>query len=140
MSFRRPWRPRGACGARWALLPLLLALLLVAAGRVGSAQDLANPIPADAASLERGRTIYADQCAICHGVNGRGDGPLARTMTPRPADFRVHLAEGHTEGQLFDWVSNGVPDTGMTGFSDSLSVEDRWHVVNYILTFLPSDR
>ena len=104
------------------------------------AQDLANPVPATDVSLARGQEIYGQQCAICHGVQGRGDGPLARTMVPRPADFRVHMAEGHTEGQLFDWLSNGVPDTAMQGFGDQLSVEDRWNVINYLQTFAPAAR
>jgi mono/diheme cytochrome c family protein len=104
------------------------------------AQELRNPIPPSPDSLARGRGLYAEHCAICHGVNGRGDGPLARTMVPRPADLRVHLAEGHSDAQLFDWVSNGVPDTAMGGFADVLSEEERWHVINYILTFVASDR
>lgn len=32
---------------------------------------------------------------------GRGDGPLAASLRPRPADFRVHMAAGHTDGELF---------------------------------------
>jgi len=90
------------------------------------------------ASLARGQEIYGQMCAMCHGLQGRGDGPLARTMVPRPADFRVHMAEGHTPDQLYDWTSNGVPDTAMQGFADDLSVEDRWNVINYLQTFAPS--
>ena len=105
-----------------------------------AAQDLPNPVPATDASLARGQEIYGQLCAICHGVQGRGDGPLARTMVPRPADFRVHMAEGHTESQLFDWTTNGVPDTAMQGFADQLSVEDRWNVINYLQTFAPAAR
>jgi putative copper resistance protein D len=104
------------------------------------AQELRNPVPPSPDSLARGRSVYAEHCAICHGVNGRGDGPLARTMVPRPADLRVHLAEGHSDAQLFDWVSNGVPDTAMGGFADVLSEEERWHVINYILTFVAGER
>jgi mono/diheme cytochrome c family protein len=105
-----------------------------------AAQELVNPVQATDTSLARGQEIYSQACAICHGVQGRGDGPLARTMVPRPADFRVHMAEGHTEGQLFDWLSNGVPETAMQGFADQLSVEDRWNVINYLQTFAPVAR
>ncbi len=105
-----------------------------------TAQELVNPVPATDASLARGQEIYGQACAVCHGVQGRGDGPLARTMVPRPADFRVHMAEGHTEAQLFDWLSNGVPDTAMQGFADQLSAEDRWNVINYLQTFAPAAR
>jgi len=120
--------------------PAVAAAMVLGGLQAGAAQEVRNPIPPSPDSLAIGRTIYAEHCAVCHGVNGRGDGPLARTMVPRPADFRVHLAEGHSDAQLFEWVSNGVPDTGMTGFADVLSDEERWHVINYILTFLPVER
>jgi hypothetical protein len=45
------------------------------------------------------------------------------------------MAAGHTDAQLFDWLSNGVPGTAMAAFKDALSVEDRWHLINYIRTF-----
>jgi mono/diheme cytochrome c family protein len=123
------------------------ALWLVAAGLIlgtgwsalsARAQELTNPIPATEASVARGRELYGQLCAACHGVQGRGDGPLARTMVPRPSDFRLHMVEGHTDAQLFDWLSNGVPDTAMQGFADQLSVEDRWNVLNYLQTFAPA--
>lgn len=135
--------PSGRWGLGRVIWPLGLgAALLLSAWHPpdGAAQDLVNPFPGDAASTARGREIYSAQCAICHGVSGRGDGPLSRTMVPRPADFRVHLAEGHTETQLYEWVTSGVPDTGMQGFADTLAPGERWDVINYILTFVPSDQ
>jgi mono/diheme cytochrome c family protein len=129
-------------GAAWRRRLSLLATLLLLSGvaRGVTAQEGINPIPADAASMARGQEIYAQYCAICHGLQGRGDGPLARTLVPRPADLRIHMAEGHTDAQLFDWISNGVPDTPMPGFAAELSVEDRWHVINYLQTFAPAAR
>ena len=127
--------------ARTGALILVLALAawsLAAVGRAVAAPSA--QVPADAASLARGQEIYSQMCAMCHGLQGRGDGPLARTMVPRPADFRVHMAEGHTPEQLFDWTSNGVPDTAMQGFANDLSVEDRWNVINFLQTFAPANQ
>ncbi len=125
---------------RWLVLAVALeSMLLQLAGLVG-AQSAPEPAPADAASLARGQEIYSQHCAICHGVQGRGDGPLARTLVPRPVDLRLHMAEGHTPAELFDWVSNGVPNTAMEGFASVLSVEDRWHVINFLQTFAPESR
>ncbi len=45
------------------------------------------------------------------------------------------MAAGHTDGQLFDWVSNGVAGTAMRGFGNELSAEERWQVINYIRSF-----
>jgi mono/diheme cytochrome c family protein len=118
-----------------ALLIVLGLILQQPAAAAPTAQ-----VPADAGSIARGQEIYGQMCAVCHGVQGRGDGPLARTMVPRPADFRVHMAEGHTPDQLFEWTSNGVPDTAMQGFANDLSVEDRWNVINYLQTFVPASQ
>src|SRR5689334_24385504 len=38
-------------------------------------------------SLEHGLSLFAANCAACHGPVGRGDGPQAATMTPKPRDF-----------------------------------------------------
>jgi high-affinity iron transporter len=125
--------------ARTAFVIILLALGGWGLDRerpVAAAPQAQSPV--NDASLARGQEIYGQMCAMCHGLQGRGDGPLARTMVPRPADFRVHMAEGHTPDQLFDWTSNGVPDTAMQGFANDLSVEDRWNVINYLQTFAPA--
>jgi len=45
------------------------------------------------------------------------------------------MAAGHTDGQLFYWVSYGVQGTAMPAFKDSLSEEERWNVINYLRTF-----
>jgi copper transport protein len=129
------------------LLPRLGAALLGAVGlyflSVGIMNDLtptaalANPIPVTRASLERGEQIYLQNCLACHGEYGRGDGPVGRTLRPRPADLQTHTT-AHTEGQLYWWITKGFPGSAMPAFEDRLSEEDRWHVLNYIVqTFRP---
>lgn len=90
------------------------------------------PIAPTTESTARGRAIYVERCAVCHGDAGRGDGPAAPGLFPRPADFRVHMAAGHTRSQLLDWITNGVAGTAMPAFRNDLSEEDRWHVLNFI--------
>ena len=46
-------------------------------------RSLPNPVPADAASLARGRAVYQANCAACHGDEGRGDGLAGRALRPR---------------------------------------------------------
>ena len=45
------------------------------------------------------------------------------------------MAAGHTDGQLFYWVSYGVQDTAMPAFGNQLSEQERWDVINYIRQF-----
>ncbi len=41
---------------------------------------------ADAASLPRGTELYLSNCAPCHGKSGKGDGPAAANLNPKPRD------------------------------------------------------
>jgi copper transport protein len=143
---------RGRLASRGGAGVLLAALVVFALGALLSARlwqppdtaqdngDLTapfrrNPFAPDALSLATGRTVYEARCVICHGANGHGDGPAAATLNPAPADFRVHMAAGHTDAQLFQWLSDGVSGTAMPAFAAQLSEADRWHVINYIRGF-----
>jgi copper transport protein len=135
---RARWRRRRArLGGLLIGGTLLLLGTLVAGNVLATAyrRSLPNPVPATPASLARGQEIYEQNCATCHGMQGRGDGPAGFTLRPRPADFRIHMAAGHTDAQLFDWVQDGVDGTAMPAFGGQLSEEEIWHVINYIRTF-----
>jgi copper transport protein len=93
----------------------------------------ANPIPADQSSVARGEIVYTQNCAVCHGASGKGDGPRGLTLNPRPADLTLHGVPGiHTDAQLFDWITTGLPGTRMPAWKNSISDTDRWNLVNYL--------
>ena len=97
-----------------------------------------NPIPPNPTSIAAGKAIYEEKCVPCHGESGHGDGPVGITLNPRPADLTQHAVPGvHTDGQLFDWITNGFPGSVMPPFRQALSDDDRWNVVNFIRTFAP---
>jgi copper transport protein len=132
----RRWLPAAAGPAALALGVFLTGNAL-ATGYRQSVLPVAplppvSPVPATGASLARGEVIYRQSCLACHGLTGRGDGPAAGTLRSRPADLRVHMVAGHTDPELYAWVSDGIAGTEMPGFSGRLDAEDRWHVVNYI--------
>lgn len=101
-----------------------------------------NPFRPTPESLAIGRRAYQAHCQACHGADGRGEGPGAANLYPRPTDFMVHFASRHThtDGRLFYWVTYGMGGTGMPGFKSQLSDSERWHLVNYLRTFTPADR
>ena len=43
----------------------------------------------DKAAIERGRTLFEQHCASCHGKSGRGDGPTAATIARKPTNLTV---------------------------------------------------
>lgn len=92
-----------------------------------------NPVPADAVSLERGRTLYEINCAMCHGVAGEGNGTIAAFLANKPANLTLPVTQNKSDGALFLTLTNGV--TGrMPAMVENLTVRDRWDLVNYIRT------
>ncbi|CCF84103.1 FixH family protein [Nitrolancea hollandica] len=121
------------------VLGVVIALVLVAVGlgagwvSVNDAyrQQVVNPVPATAESIAKGSSVYSANCAICHGADARGDGPMAQTLNPPPSDLTVHITQ-HPDADLFDFVSNGIQGSAMPAFKDRLSEEERWNVLNYL--------
>lgn len=88
-----------------------------------------NPVPADAASLHRGKKLFEQYCAACHGPHGRGDGPAGATLNPRPVDL-VAMAGHHTDGDYAWKIENGRGP--MPAWKGTLTQDQIWDVVNYI--------
>jgi len=88
--------------------------------------------PYAAASIVRGAAVYAENCALCHGAMGHGDGPAAEGLPIRPADLTEPHLFAHSPGDLFWWVSHGRDDGVMPSFTGVLSANQRWDVINFI--------
>jgi len=108
------------------------------------AKGLRNPIQASKASLTKGKTLFKIYCSACHGLTGKADSPVA----PKIGAISLvdsYVQENLTEGWLWGTITfgsyvmpaYGVP-TGKRGSND-LSVEERWHVVNYVRNGLVND-
>jgi mono/diheme cytochrome c family protein len=84
-----------------------------------SACDAAGPEPAaapslDAEALARGRALFLDRCAICHGERGDGRGPRHASLARRPANFRSPLWRASADPErVRRAIRNGVPGTDM---------------------------
>jgi mono/diheme cytochrome c family protein len=60
------------------------------------------------AQYESGKGIYNDKCAICHGQDGKGNGPLAGSFSPSPADFtNPSFWQGNVNQRITDTIENG---------------------------------
>ena len=110
-----------------------LLLLFNAQLGIGGDEVLQNPFPPTPDSLETGAATYIQVCQACHGEGGRGDGPAGVVLDPPPADLVVHVPL-HPEADLFRFIRDGIPGTGMAPLGSQLSEEQIWHVVNYIRT------
>ena len=88
-----------------------------------------NPVPADAASLAQGEAIFAQHCVSCHGERGQGNGPLAASLRPPPANLQV-MGKLHPPGDLAWKIAEGRG--AMPGWAGTLSQHEIWDTVNYI--------
>lgn len=93
----------------------------------------ANPVTADKASLERGAELFKINCVLCHGPQGKGDGPVASHLTNKPFDLTSFPIHSYTDGGIFFIISTGVPGK-MPALNENLTVRERWDVVNYVRT------
>ena len=90
-----------------------------------------NPAKFTEVSVQRGKKIYATQCALCHGVKGDGKGELAEDMKLKLADYTAADAlKDRTDGELFWIISTGKDP--MPGQAGRMSEVQRWNLVNYL--------
>ena len=92
-----------------------------------------------APSIENGEKVYSENCSICHGKKGAGDGPGAKIYSPFPRNF----IKGHiklrstpfgkipTDKDLFDAITKGSKGTTMPSW-EHLSEKDRLSLVLYL--------
>jgi mono/diheme cytochrome c family protein len=82
---------------------------------VRGASGLQVKLPADAASVARGRDHYVENCLPCHGAPGVKPAEFAEGMNPKPPDIDGPL-QTYDDAQLFWVIKNGIRATGMPGF------------------------
>ncbi len=98
-----------------------------------------------AAQDARGKSVYDKHCVECHGASGRGDGPSAAFVTPRPRDFtagkyKIRTTETGsvpTTEDLVATVKRGMYGTAMPGWDRLLPDNDIADVVAYIESLAP---
>ncbi|MBI4233431.1 MAG: c-type cytochrome [Chloroflexi bacterium] len=110
-----------------------LALLVAAQLPTQSAASQRNPLVPSESTVQAGLQLYTQYCQVCHGPAGRGDGPLAPTLTPPPLDLTVHVPL-HSDGGIYRFISKGLKGTAMPAFEGTLKSEDLWSLVHYLRT------
>ncbi|HYG86038.1 MAG TPA: cytochrome c [Azospirillum sp.] len=120
------------------------AVVLWHAGTIGGAD------PRDAAQVARGKVVYAERCASCHGarLEGQADWQSRKPDGRMPAP--PHDASGHTwhhpDGVLFDITKKGISayappgyESDMPAFGGALSDAEIWAVLAFIKSSWPDD-
>ena len=92
-----------------------------------------NPVPSDKVSLSRGQEFYNIACALCHGADGKGNGPFAVFLNPtKPANILDDDIKSESDGAIFMTITSGIPGS-MPSMRENLpDAHSRWDVVNYV--------
>lgn len=94
-----------------------------------------NIVAYNALSIANGSRLFKENCVSCHGRGGLGDGSAGVALPVPPADLSAPHSSLHTAGDMYWWIGNGIPASGMISFGSKLSDVERWDVVNFLRAF-----
>ena len=124
----RPGARRLLISAVGAVLIVFCAVIVIAQqvtfrNAPASAAQMKNPYADNRAAIAAGQKLYGKNCAQCHGGHRQGMGPA-----PALDSAAVRKAKA---GELFWFVSNGKPASGMPSWS-MLPKQQRWQIVSFL--------
>ena len=93
-----------------------------------------NPSEYTLINVKKGKDIYIKNCKSCHGDAGKNN---ALPLVPPPPDVTDEIMQANTEGELFYKITKGRG--GMPQFETTISEDDRWRLVNYIMNYSPAN-
>ena len=99
-----------------------------------TAKRLRNPVEHSNATLENGKVLFEQNCAGCHGKDGKGT-EHNQTAKIKVPDFKSHYVMGLTDGEIFYVITNGIKTSGMPAYKLKASERERWQMVHYVKHF-----
>ena len=101
------------------------------AARAG--RELRDPYHPTAQTMQEGKALYETYCLVCHGEQGKGDGPISSKIPTPPAYTSDRLMQ-FPPGRIFHVVTLGTGK--MPSYASQLSSDERWKIVTYVHTEL----
>ncbi len=91
-----------------------------------------GPVPQTSESVARGAKVFKEQCAVCHGPEGLGDGIIIKKgLGFYPVNLTTAAVAQRTDGYIYAYIRYGGK-VMMPSYSENISEQDSWHVVNYV--------
>jgi len=122
---------------KWLVLVFLAAVLLADDAKLSAdqAKKLKSPIAYTKKSVDRGRTLFLQNCTSCHGTDGKAETAVIAEATnlTTPKAYK----NGTTEGEIFRSIRDGAGDQ-MPPFQSQIDKEeDLWNLVNFTRSLWP---
>jgi mono/diheme cytochrome c family protein len=92
-------------------------------------RELTNPYHPASDVLAKGKVLYETYCLVCHGEQGKGDGPIASKIPPPPS-YKSDRLLGFLPGRIFHVITLG--SNKMPSYAAQLSPDDRWLIITYV--------
>jgi mono/diheme cytochrome c family protein len=89
-----------------------------------------NPVKATPESVAAGKELHLIYCAVCHGPDGKGGGPVAPKFVPPPDLTHASIQKGRSDGYMQHVIGTG--GAVMPAYGEALSPQERWHLVNFL--------
>ncbi|HVA39407.1 MAG TPA: c-type cytochrome [Candidatus Binataceae bacterium] len=92
-----------------------------------------NPLKPTAENIARGKELFINTCAPCHGESGHGDGPVAHLLHAHGFDAKnlvTGVAKNLPDGYLYGYIRDG--GIHMPAYADAMNSDERWDVVMYV--------
>jgi mono/diheme cytochrome c family protein len=90
-----------------------------------------NPVAPTPEILAEARDHFAEECALCHGLDGSGETDVGQGLYPPAPDLRDPDTQQLTDGELFSIIRNGIRFTGMPAWDED-DEDEHWKVVLFI--------
>jgi mono/diheme cytochrome c family protein len=91
--------------------------------------------------LNKGKKIFEQACAPCHGSKGDGKGPAGAALKPPPTNFTLPLKDWpYTKGniqKIFEVITKGIPNSSMVPWAQ-YSEQERWGLAYTTMEFAGS--
>lgn len=137
-------------GQRSPVFLLLLQLLIPLSILAGCGRDTRVPVATDVTEVTRnpfefeedemvigeGKRLFLNNCSICHGHQGQGDGPSRSTLIAEPANLTVDPVASYPDGRLFLVVRLGKMVDGRLTMPpvEKMTDEQIWKAIAYVRT------
>lgn len=96
-----------------------------------SAKKLKNPLRANQENIAAGRALFNQNCAVCHGQDGKGKTDITEAMKVKPIGFTGMKMQGITDGEIYWVIANGIMKSGMPAFKKA-TINERWQMMLYV--------